>query len=82
MAYIKDLLDYYKKQIYAHGYYSCEHDKKYGTDHRNVEKDIYFNDEMDYCICSEYYGMMGEFSHKDKELLDTLGFKPEDFEDE
>lgn len=82
MTKIKDLLDYYKKQIYEHGYHICERDKKYGTDNRNVDNDIYFNDEMDYYICADYYGMMGEFSHEDEKLLDTLGFKPEDFENE
>lgn len=78
----KDLFSYYKINVYEHGYYMCERDKKYNTDHSKPEEDIYFNDEMDYNICAEYYGMNGDFLEEDKAFLAVLGFVPEDFKGE
>lgn len=62
------LFNYYKKQVY-----------EYHTDNRNVEKDIYFNDEMDYYICADYYSMNGGFTDEDKKFLAVLGFVESDF---
>lgn len=77
------LLNYYKKQVFEHGYWQCERDKKYGTDNRNVDKDIYFNDEMDYYICADYYGSSVDgFTDEDKKFLAVLGFEEGDFENE
>lgn len=76
------LLDYYKQNIYDHGYYMSQRDEQYGTDHRDVSKDIYFNDEMDYNICADYYSESANaFTDEDIEFLKVLGFVPEDFED-
>lgn len=80
------LLDYYKYAIYDHGYFMCERDKKYNTDHRKVDDDIYFNDEMDYNICADYHchyiGGVDDWTEDDIKLLNVLGFTPEDFESE
>lgn len=74
------LFDYYKKQVYEHGYYMCERDKKYHTDNKNVDNDIYFNDEMDYYICADYYSMAVDgFTDADKKFLAVLGFVESDF---
>lgn len=74
------LFDYYKKQVYEHGYFMCERDKKYHTDNRNVDNDIYFNDEMDYYICADYYGTSVDgFTDEDKKFLAVLGFVESDF---
>lgn len=79
------LLDYYKKEIYEHGYYYAERDMRYKTNHKDVSSDIYFNDEMDYYICADYYGSyvggIEDWTDEDIDFLKVLGFVPEDFED-
>ena len=79
------LLDYYKKSVYEHGYHYAERDSKYGTNHKNVDNDIYWQDEMDYYICADYYGSyvggLEDWTDEDKEFMKVLGFVPEDFED-
>lgn len=76
------LFEYYKICVYEHGYYMCERDKKYHTDNKKPEQDIYFADEMDYYICADYYGMNGDFTDEDKKFLAVLGFVESDFESE
>jgi hypothetical protein len=79
------LFEYYKKSIYEHGYDYAERDSKYGTNHRNVDDDIYFNDEMDYNICADYYGSyvggLEDWTDEDIDFLKVLGFVPTDFEE-
>lgn len=73
------LFEYYKKSIYEHGYYMCNQDEKYGTDHRNIVEDVYFNDEMDYNICADYHSSY-EWTEEDEAFLKVLGFETSDFE--
>lgn len=77
------LQNYYKQKVYEYGYFMCERDKKYGTDHKNPVGDIYFDDEMDYYICADYYGIyVGEeknWTQEDIDFLAVLGFGTGDF---
>lgn len=75
-----NLLEYYKKSVYEHGYFMCEHDKEHGTDHRKVYDDIYFNDELDYNICADYHSSY-DWTEDDEAFLKVLGFEISDFED-
>lgn len=79
------LLDFYKKSIYEHGYFTSIRDNENNISHLDVSNDIYFNDEMDYNICADYYGSyvggIEDWSDEDKEFMKVLGFVPEDFED-
>ena len=73
------LQEYYKKQVAKYGYDLCERGKKI-TD---LESDIYYNDEMDYYICADYYGMyVGDdrnWCQDDIDFLEVLGFGTGDF---
>lgn len=81
------LLNFYKEHVYKHGYFMAERDMKYGVkDHSDVKDDIYFQDEMDWNICAEYYGQyVGEekcWTQEDIDFLELLGFGTGDFLDE
>ena len=80
------LFEFYKKEIYDHGYFLGQRDIRYHTDHSDISKDIYFNDEVDFFICEDYYGRyiggIEDWSEEDKKFLEVLGFTPEDFEQE
>ena len=81
-----NLLQYYKKHIYEHGYFMAERDMKQGGNHKDISDDIYFNDEMDWNICADYYGQyVGEekcWTQDDIDFLAVLGFGTGDFENE
>lgn len=79
------LKDYYKERVYHYGYDSGWLDRdKSGTERPrwDISKNIYYQDEEDYYICADYWGMRGEFSDEDKKFLEVLGFREEDFKED
>jgi len=76
-----DLKTYYKIHVYDYGY-----NKGYEKKKNILLDDIYFNDEMDFFICADYYGSyVGDVDawHKEDEaFLRGLGFDKEDFVEE
>lgn len=81
------LQEYYKRKVYEYGYERACQDKEFGKDHKNPTDDIYFEDEMDYYICADYYGSYvgsdEDWCQDDIDFLDVLGFGTGDFiEDE
>lgn len=76
-----DLKTYYKNHIYDLGYNDGYEKKK-----RILSDDIYYNDEMDYILCADYYGCyvggLEDWTEEDKKFLAGLGFEPEDFEND
>ena len=84
------LLEYYKKHIFEFGYntaFNNRKDIKKSQAEKKITLDgIYFNDEMDFYICADYYGSfvggVDDWSQEDLEFLHGLGFSPLDFEGE
>lgn len=78
------LKDYYKSHVYEYaynkGYDDCKADKPNPT---GDQRDIYWQDEMDYILCADYYGSYvggyEDWTTEDKEFLTALGFEPSDF---
>ena len=84
--YRMNLKDYYKTHIYDYAYNNGYNDKSADSqNHIHSSEDIYFNDEMDYYICADYYGCfvgsVDDWTDEDIKLLNVLGFTPEDFEE-
>lgn len=51
------LLDYYKAHCYEYAYNKgCDDYMKGNPNTYSYQNDIYWNDEMDYYICADYYG--------------------------
>lgn len=73
------LVEYYKREIYSQGYWDGQQGKNNGVG------TIFYEDEMDYCICQAYYGQyvgdMNGWTDEEIQFLEMLGFAPEDFED-
>lgn len=85
------LLNYYKKHIFEFGYNVAFNTRNKDIKQSQAEKEktldgIYFNDEMDYYICADYYGSfvgsVNDWAQEDIEFLHGLGFSPLDFEGE
>lgn len=81
------LKQYYKIHIFDYGYNKGYNDC--GNYHKAVEKgesfrhhilsdDIYFNDEMDYNLISDWLGCY-EADDDDIKFIEALGYKLEDF---
>lgn len=84
------LLEYYKKHIFEFGYNTAFNNRK-DIEKSQAEKKItldgiYFNDEMDFYICADYYGSyIGDeknWTQDDIDFLAVLGFGTGDFENE
>ncbi len=80
-----NLKEYYKTHLYEYAY-----NKGFDDGLKNTPKptgdmeDIYWQDEMDYILCADYYscfvGGFEDWSDEDLAFLRGLGFEPEDFE--
>ena len=78
---------YYKIKVYEYGYEMGQQDFQFKRDeehsHRWATKDIYFNDEMDYYICADYFdiyvGDEKNWTQEDIDFLEILGFGTGDF---
>lgn len=78
------LKEYYKSHVFEYaynkGYDDCKVDKSNPT---GDQSDIYWQDEMDFIICADYYGSYvggyEDWTQEDKEFLTALGFEPSDF---
>lgn len=81
-----NLLKYYKLKAYELGYHQAKRDIEYNTNHSNPVDDIYFNDEMDFNICVDYYGIYvgdeANWTQDDIDFLEVLGFGTGDFEED
>lgn len=80
------LFEYYKSHLYEYAYNKGYDDCKKNTPNpMNYQEDIYWNDEMDYFICADYYGSyvggLEDWTDEDKEFLRVLGFETSDFGD-
>lgn len=80
-----NLIEYYKTHLYDYAYNCGYNDAKKGNqDHIHSSKDIYWNDEMDYYICSDYHdlyiGCFEEWSNEEVRFLNALGFETSDFD--
>lgn len=80
------LFEYYKSHLYEYAYNRGYDDYMEGNPNPcSDQSDIYWQDEMDYCICADYYGSyvggIEDWSDEDKEFMKVLGFVPEDFEE-
>ena len=53
-------------------------DKNFNKNHKDITNNIYFNDEMDFCIISDYTSCY-ELNEDDKKFIKLLGFEVEDF---
>lgn len=78
------LQKYYKLKVYEYGYEMGKQDYQFERDtHRWATKDIYFNDEMDYYICADYFGIYvgadENWTQEDIDFLEVLGFGTGDF---
>ena len=79
------LKDYYKSHVYEYAYNQGYSDHRSGAnvDPVKCNSDIYFQDEMDYILCADYYGSYiggyEDWTQEDKEFLTALGFEPSDF---
>lgn len=84
------LQEYYKRKLFEYGFHTAfasrEKDLKAWSKKMEAEiNSIYFQDEMDYYICAEYFGSyvgsVNDWSQEDMEFLHGLGFSPLDFEE-
>lgn len=80
------LREYYKAHVFEYAYNDGYDDCKAGTPNpMRYQEDIYWQDEMDYYICADYYGSYvggyEDWTQEDKEFLTALGFEPSDFID-
>lgn len=81
------LQKYYKIKVYEYGYEMADQDAKFErvaeNSHKNPNGDIYFEDEMDYYICADYYssyvGSDEDWTQEDIDFLEVLGFGTGDF---
>jgi len=78
------LKDYYKSHVYEYAYNKGYDDCKAGkANPTGDQSDIYWQDEMDYILCADYYGSYvggyEDWTAEDKEFLTALGFEPSDF---
>ena len=73
------LWEFYKREVYANGYSDGQEGRNNGVG------TIYYEDEMDFYICQEYYGQyvgsVLNWTEDEVKFLEILGFEPEDFED-
>lgn len=85
-----DLKTYYKVHVYDFGYNDGYDDHIAFIEGEKVKKrilssDVYFRDEMDYYLCSDYYGSfvggLEDWTEEDIKFLKGLGFEPSDFEE-
>lgn len=79
------LREYYKAHLYEYAYNKGYDDgiENDLPDNCGDQHDLYWQDEMDYCICADYYGSyvggLEDWTTEDKEFLTALGFEPSDF---
>ena len=85
------LQEYYKRKLFEFGFNTAfvgrEKDLKAWSKKMEAEiNSIYFQDEMDYYICADYFGSyVGDeknWTQKDIDFLEALGFSTGDFVDE
>lgn len=82
-----NLKDYYKTHVYEYAYNRGYDDGKKATPNPTGDvDDIYWQDEMDYILCADYYGSfvggIEDWTQEDIDFLKALGFMPEDFEND
>ena len=80
------LKDYYKTHLYEYAYNRGYDDGVAKTPNPTSDQsDIYWQDEMDYSLCADYYGMyVGDdysWTQEDIDFLAGLGFGTGDFID-
>lgn len=82
------LQEYYKREVAKYGgFVAIKNKLDSDTQVGNIlADDIYFNDEMDYNICANYYGMYvgadENWRQEDIDFLEILGFGTGDFLEE
>lgn len=80
------LKDYYKAHLYDYAYNEgYKGGLAKNANPTGYQSDIYWQDEMDFYICADYYGSfvggIEDWTADDINFLKALGFVPEDFEE-
>ena len=78
------LKEYYKTHVYEYAYNKGYDDALKGTPNpTGDQRDIYWKDEMDFFLCSDYIslflGGIEDLTEEDENFMYGLGFVPEDF---
>ena len=82
-----NLKNYYKSHVYDYAYNKgYDNSLKKDPHPTGDQHDIYWQDEMDYCIIADYYssfvGGKEDWKEEDKRFLEGFGFTIDDIEEE